>query len=41
MDRLEGLKENIMLGNLIPAGTGLTGAEAVMALGEEYHKNEY
>ncbi|ATZ16681.1 DNA-directed RNA polymerase subunit beta' [Entomoplasma freundtii] len=41
VDHLEGLKENIMLGNLIPAGTGLTGAEAVMALGEEYHKNEY
>ncbi|AUF83877.1 DNA-directed RNA polymerase subunit beta' [Mesoplasma syrphidae] len=40
-DKLEGLKENIMLGNLIPAGTGLTGAEEVMAIGEDYHKNEY
>ncbi|WP_026389403.1 DNA-directed RNA polymerase subunit beta' [[Acholeplasma] multilocale] len=40
-DKLEGLKENIMLGNLIPAGTGLTGAEEVMRIGEEYHKNEY
>ncbi|ATZ19060.1 DNA-directed RNA polymerase subunit beta' [Williamsoniiplasma somnilux] len=41
VDKLEGLKENIMLGNLIPAGTGLTGAEEVMRIGEEYHKNEY
>ncbi|AVP49517.1 DNA-directed RNA polymerase subunit beta' [Williamsoniiplasma luminosum] len=41
VDKLQGLKENIMLGNLIPAGTGLTGAEEVMRIGEEYHKNEY
>lgn len=41
VDNLEGLKENIMLGNLIPAGTGLTGPEEVMALGEEYHRSEY
>ncbi|AVN60593.1 DNA-directed RNA polymerase subunit beta' [Mesoplasma entomophilum] len=40
-DKLEGLKENIMLGNLIPAGTGLTGIEEVMQIAEEYHKNEY
>ncbi|ATQ35776.1 DNA-directed RNA polymerase subunit beta' [Mesoplasma entomophilum] len=40
-DKLEGLKENIMLGNLIPAGTGLTGIEEVMEIAEEYHKNEY
>ncbi|ATG97658.1 DNA-directed RNA polymerase subunit beta' [Mesoplasma lactucae] len=40
-DHLEGLKENIMLGNLIPAGTGLTGAKEVMEIGEEYHRNEY
>jgi len=40
-DKLEGLKENIMLGNLIPAGTGLSGPEEVILAGEEYHKNEY
>jgi len=40
-DKLEGLKENIMLGNLIPAGTGLFGPEEVIRIGEEYHKNEY
>jgi len=40
-DKLEGLKENIMLGNLIPAGTGLSGPEEVIRAGEEYHKNEY
>ncbi|PPE04721.1 DNA-directed RNA polymerase subunit beta' [Entomoplasma ellychniae] len=40
-DKLEGLKENIMLGNLIPAGTGLTGIEEVMRIAEEYHNNEY
>jgi len=30
-----------MLGNLIPAGTGLTGTQEVMKIGEEYHKSEY
>jgi DNA-directed RNA polymerase subunit beta' len=30
-----------MLGNLIPAGTGLFGPDEVIRLGEEYHKNEY
>lgn len=40
-DHLDGLKENIMLGNLIPAGTGLTGTQEVMRIGEEYHKSEY
>lgn len=40
-DKLQGLKENIMLGNLIPAGTGLTGTSEVERLAEEYHNNEY
>ncbi|AME11189.1 DNA-directed RNA polymerase, beta' subunit [Mycoplasma mycoides subsp. mycoides] len=40
-DKLEGLKENIMLGNLIPAGTGLTGTQEVEQLAEQYHNNEY
>ncbi|SYV94929.1 Uncharacterised protein [Mycoplasma putrefaciens] len=30
-----------MLGNLIPAGTGLTGTAEVEQLAEKYHNNEY
>ncbi|WP_338969960.1 DNA-directed RNA polymerase subunit beta' [Spiroplasma endosymbiont of Labia minor] len=41
VDRLEGLKENIMLGNLIPAGTGLTGSENIIERGIETHNTEY
>ncbi|WP_036228380.1 DNA-directed RNA polymerase subunit beta' [Mesoplasma photuris] len=40
-DKLEGLKENIMLGNLIPAGTGLTGTEKVEETADLYNKNRY
>jgi DNA-directed RNA polymerase subunit beta' len=41
VDKLEGLKENIMLGNLIPAGTGLTGADQIIKDAEETLKNLY
>ncbi|AOG60011.1 DNA-directed RNA polymerase subunit beta' [Spiroplasma helicoides] len=41
VDKLEGLKENIMLGNLIPAGTGLTGSEDIIKKGKEVLKLEY
>ena len=41
IDPLEGLKENIMLGNLIPAGTGLMKKEDIIFKGEEYKNNQY
>ncbi len=41
VDPLEGLKENIMLGNLIPAGTGLKTSEEVILMGENAKKFEY
>ncbi|QGS51494.1 DNA-directed RNA polymerase subunit beta' [Spiroplasma tabanidicola] len=41
VDKLEGLKENIMLGNLIPAGTGLTGSEDIIRKGKETLESEY
>ncbi|AGR40745.1 DNA-directed RNA polymerase subunit beta' [Spiroplasma taiwanense] len=41
VDKLEGLKENIMLGNLIPAGTGLTGSAEIIKLGKETYDSEY
>jgi len=41
VDKLEGLKENIMLGNLIPAGTGKTGAINIIAKGKETVETEY
>lgn len=40
-DKLEGLKENIMLGNLIPAGTGLRNVDDLLRDGEEAKKVEY
>nr|WP_222563345.1 hypothetical protein [Spiroplasma clarkii] len=36
IDKLEGLKENIMLGNLIPAGTGKTGSEDIIIRGKKH-----
>ncbi|ATX70382.1 DNA-directed RNA polymerase subunit beta' [Spiroplasma clarkii] len=41
IDKLEGLKENIMLGNLIPAGTGKTGSEDIIIRGKETFESEY
>lgn len=41
VDHLEGLKENIMLGNLIPAGTGLTGIQETLDLADEWNQNRY
>ncbi|AGR41750.1 DNA-directed RNA polymerase subunit beta' [Spiroplasma diminutum] len=41
VDKLEGLKENIMLGNLIPAGTGLTGSADIIQKGKETYDSEY
>ncbi|WP_031488915.1 DNA-directed RNA polymerase subunit beta' [Ureaplasma canigenitalium] len=40
-DMLIGLKENVILGNLIPAGTGLKKPNEVLALGEEMFNKEY
>lgn len=41
VDNLIGLKENVILGNLIPAGTGYLQSEEIIKLGEEAAKNEY
>ncbi|AHB35891.1 DNA-directed RNA polymerase subunit beta' [Spiroplasma apis] len=41
VDKLEGLKENIMLGNLIPAGTGLTGSADIIQRGKDTYDSEY
>ncbi|MCV3753852.1 DNA-directed RNA polymerase subunit beta' [Ureaplasma zalophigenitalium] len=40
-DYLLGLKENVILGNLIPAGTGLKDPSEVIAFGEEMYAKEY
>lgn len=40
-DPLDGLKENIMLGNLIPAGTGLKTTEEILAMGKKAKDNFY
>ena len=40
-DNLIGLKENVMLGNILPIGTGLMTSEEIIAKGEEMHKKEY
>ncbi len=39
-DKLEGLKENVIIGKLIPAGTGLAGYRGVDAVPTEAAKNE-
>uniref|UniRef100_UPI0027D905BE DNA-directed RNA polymerase subunit beta' n=1 Tax=[Mycoplasma] testudinis TaxID=33924 RepID=UPI0027D905BE len=41
IDNLIGLKENVILGNLIPAGTGYLSSEEIIKQGEEAAKNEY
>ncbi len=41
VDNLEGLKENVMLGNLIPAGTGLKTSEEIIEAGNLARKSEY
>lgn len=40
-DKLLGLKENVILGNLIPAGTGLQDKETILKYGEEMLNKEY
>ena len=40
-DNLIGLKENVMIGNILPIGTGLMTSEEIIAKGEEMHKKEY
>lgn len=41
IDTLEGLKENVILGNLIPAGTGLLDSEDIIARGKIAYEEEY
>ena len=41
IDQIRGLKENIMIGNLIPAGTGLMKREAILAAGRKARAEEY
>lgn len=41
IDYLVGLKENVILGNLIPAGTGFMSSEEIIKMGEEAYEQEY
>lgn len=41
IDYLEGLKENVILGNLIPAGTGFMTSEEIIQMGEDAQEFEY
>lgn len=41
VDNLLGLKENVILGNLIPAGTGLEDSETIVRYGQEMLDKEY
>lgn len=41
IDYLVGLKENVILGNLIPAGTGFMTSEEIIRAGEEAYEYEY
>ncbi len=41
VDGLHGLKENVMLGNLIPAGSGLAEKEEIISNGQKMYKKEY
>jgi len=41
IDYLQGLKENVMIGNLLPAGTGLMKSEDIIAEGDKMYKKEY
>jgi DNA-directed RNA polymerase subunit beta' len=41
IDRLEGLKENVIIGRLIPSGTGYENmGEQLIGTFEEYHRGE-
>ena len=40
-DNLTGLKENVMLGKLLPIGTSLMSSEEIIKLGNEMYKKEY
>lgn len=40
-DNLRGLKENVILGNLIPAGTGLMPTEKLIGMGNSSLEEEY
>ena len=41
VDYLLGVKENVILGNLIPVGTGLKRSKEITDKGEEFYKLEY
>ncbi len=41
VDHLNGLKENVIFGNLIPCGTGKQEIEDIIKLGDEMYKYEY
>ncbi len=41
VDWLQGVKENVILGNLIPVGTGLKQSKDILDKGEKFHKLEY
>lgn len=41
VDSFYGLKENVMIGGLIPAGTGKKSSEEVIKTGQEMYKKEY
>ena len=41
IDNLNGLKENVIFGNLIPCGTGKKDSNEIIKLGDEMYKYEY
>lgn len=41
IDKLKGLKENVIFGNLIPCGTGQKENSEIISLGDEMFKHEY
>lgn len=41
IDRLKGLKENVIFGNLIPCGTGQKSSAEIIAEGDRMYKHEY
>ncbi|MGL4647698.1 MAG: DNA-directed RNA polymerase subunit beta' [Mycoplasmoidaceae bacterium] len=41
VDNLNGLKENVIFGNLIPSGTGKSNPEEIIRIGDEMYKYEY
>jgi len=40
-DNLIGLKENVLIGNILPIRTGLITRDEIITKGEEIHKKEY